>query len=95
MESPVIPKHPLDRPGVVKIALGRLASEALAMVGRHHLIVSAPADCTAPQEVQGRVILHCLPLTKEAADDAFRVAIGEARATRIRPAKPAKPERPP
>lgn len=45
MTPPILPHHPLDLPGVVKI-------------------------------------LHCLPTTKQAADDAYRVASGTHRATR-------------
>jgi len=88
MESPVIPEHPLDRPGVVKIALGRLASEALAGIGPHCLCIATRADATAPPEAQGRMILHCRPITKEAANDAYRVAAGTHRAAKIKTPKP-------
>ena len=84
MESPVIPRHPLDHPGVVKILLSRAASEALEAIGPHCLCIATKADCTAPPEAQGRMILHCLPITKEAADAAFRVASGMARAVRVK-----------
>ena len=87
MESPVIPRHPLDHPGVVKILLSRAASEALEAIGPHCLCIATKADCTAPPEAQGRMILHCLPITKEAADGAYRVVSGTHRATRIKAAK--------
>ena len=75
---------PLDHPGMVKIALSQAASEALAAVGKYHLVMAAPTDCTAPESLRGRMVLHCLPLDKETADAAARVARGAHRATKIR-----------
>lgn len=75
--------HPLDAPGVVKIALGQSASDALRAIGEHHLCIVNQADATAPPTAQGRMVLHCLPLSREQADDAYRVATGKARAAKI------------
>lgn len=86
--NPVLPPHPLDHPGVVRIALGFAASEALKGLGKHVLIIGAMADATAPEHAQGRMVLHCLPITKQAADDAYKVAKGSHRAARNRVAKP-------
>ena len=86
MTSPILPRHPTDRPGVVKIALGQAASDALHSLGKHVLVVATMADSTAPSEAQGRMILLCLPTTKQAADDAYRVASGSHRAVKTRPA---------
>jgi hypothetical protein len=80
-----ISKHPLDHEGVVKIALSQSASDALAAIGPHCLIIASMADSTAPEHAQGRMILHCLPLAQELANDAFRVATGRARTVKIRP----------
>ena len=82
--SPVIPPHPLDRPGVVKIMLGQLASDAVAALGEHCLVITSKADGTAPEGAQGRMILHCLPWTQDALNAAYRVASGSHRATRIK-----------
>ena len=89
--SPVIPPHPLDHAGVLKIALGKSASVALRAAGPHFLIIATPADSTSPEAAQVRFILHCLPLEKKAADDAFRVATGRMRAVKLRTAGPSKP----
>lgn len=81
---PILPPHRLDKPAVVKIALGKAASEALRAVGPFHLALVAPADCTAPQEHRERMILLCLPVDKATADAAASVALGKARAAKIR-----------
>jgi hypothetical protein len=84
MNAPtILPRHPLDHPGVVKIALGQNASDALATLGPC-LVVATMADSTAPPEAQGRMILLCLPISKQAADDAYRVARGTHRASKIK-----------
>jgi hypothetical protein len=89
MIAATLPPHPRDHAGVVKIALSQSATNALAAIGPHCLIIATMADCTAPEHAQGRMILHCLPLDKEAADGAFRVATGKARAQTIKaPSKP-------
>ena len=87
--SPVIRHHPLDHPGSIKILLSRAASEALAANGDYHLALVSHPDATSPPESAGRLILVCVPLTKEAADNAARVALGTMTARPIR--KPHKP----
>ncbi len=72
----ILPHHPLDHPGVVKLLLSRAASDALAELGPFHLILASRADCTAPPEARGRFILICQPLDKATADDAAAVALG-------------------
>lgn len=85
-KSPILPPHPLDHAGIVKIALGQLASDALAALGPHCLVIASKADSTAPEAARGRMVLLCLPLTKDAADDAFRVATGRTRAAKVKSA---------
>ena len=82
--SPVIPPHPLDQPGVVKIALSQASTDALTALGRHCLVIAAKADSTAPESLQGRMILYCLPITRELADDAYHVALGTHRAVKVK-----------
>lgn len=84
MNSPVLPPHPLDNPGVTKIALSHAASEALEAIGPHHLVIATKADATAPAHAQGRMVLLCLPLTKELADAATSVALGRAVPKKLR-----------
>lgn len=88
MNSPVLPTHPLDHPGSIKIMLGLEASEAIAANGDYHLAVISHPDATSPPEANGRLILTCLPLSKSALDDAARVALGKARAVTITQPKP-------
>jgi hypothetical protein len=88
MNSPIIPPHPLDHPGVTKIALSLAASEALVAIGPHCLVIASRADCTAPEWAHGRMILLCLPLDKESADAAVSVALGKARAVAIKQPSP-------
>ncbi len=87
MTSPVLPPHPLDRPGVIKIVLSEAATVALGAAGPHHLVVATMADATAPEHARGRMVLLCLPISKQAADDAYRVATGTHRAAKIRTPK--------
>ena len=91
MGSPVIERHNLDHPGVVKIALGQSASDVLAALGDFQLALVSKADCTAPPSAQGRRILHCLPITKGLADAAFQVVTGTHRAVKIKAPKPPPP----
>jgi len=88
MNPPLLPPHPLDHPSVIKIMLGQTARDALKAIGPHHLAIIIQADSTAPPEAQGRFVLHCLPLSPELANDAFRVATGRATAKPIRTPKP-------
>lgn len=82
--NPVLNRHPLDHPGALKILLGHAASVALAASGPHHLVMVTRADCTAGDGTQGRMVLHCLPVSQELADAAYRVASGTHRAVRIK-----------
>ncbi|MCX6879474.1 MAG: hypothetical protein NTW21_37575 [Verrucomicrobia bacterium] len=93
MTSPpvILPHHPLDVPGVSKIALGHAASAALAAVGPHHFVIATRADATAPQWAAGHLVLHCLPLTKQLAIDAADVALGRATVRRVKPTKGTSP----
>jgi hypothetical protein len=84
--NPILDRHPLDHPGVVKIALGQAASDALAALGDFQIMLASKADSTAPEAAQGRRILHCTPITKELADAAYRVASGTHRAVKIKAA---------
>ncbi len=89
--SPVLPPHNLDHPGVTKILLSEAATAALEAVGPHCLIVTSKADATAPAHAQGRAVLLCYPITRQLADDAYRVAGGTHRAVRIRKPSTSKP----
>lgn len=84
MNSPIIPRHPLDHPGVMKIALGQAASDALDELGDFQLVLVAKADCTAPPQAHGRRILICRSVTREVADGMFKIANGSHRAIKIK-----------
>ena len=86
-DLPVIPRHHLDHPGAVKVMLGNAASDALRGVGEYHLCVITEPDNTAPPGAAGRLVLVCLPLTKERAHEASLVALGRMAARRVKPAK--------
>jgi hypothetical protein len=90
-DSPVIPRHNLDHSNVVKIRLSAAASDALRDVGEYHLAVISRADCTAPAEVHGRMVLHVIALTKELATAVSGVALGTHTARRIKAATPPQP----
>ena len=85
--TPIIPRHPLDHPGSIKIMLSRATSEAIAANADYHLAAISHPDSTSPPEALGRLILVCLPMTKETANAAYRVATGTHKAVRIK-AKP-------
>lgn len=91
--SPIIPSHPLDLPGSIKIMLGRAASEILEAHGERFLAVISHPDSTSPPEANGRMILTCLPLSITAINDATRVALGKARAVSIKNPKQSPPTR--
>lgn len=84
MNSPILDRHPLDHPGVVKLLLSAAASEAISKAGKHHLAITAPADSTAPPEGQGRMILHVIATDKDTLDLAFGVIRGTHRAVKLR-----------
>lgn len=71
--------HP-STPDHVRIALGEAASEALRTAGDAFLIIGRGTHDHAP----GRMVIHCLPIPKAQADAACRVAMGEARAVKIK-----------
>jgi hypothetical protein len=80
MKSPILPPHPLDHPGTIKILLGQQASEAIAANGDYHLAMITRPDATSSRETSGRLILVCVPLAKNVLNSATRVALGKARA---------------
>jgi hypothetical protein len=83
MSAP-LPRHPLDHPGSIKVLLGREASEAIAANGDYHLAVITHPDATSPQGHLGRLVLICLPCTKDQLDAGYRVASGTHKATKIK-----------
>jgi hypothetical protein len=89
--SPVLPRHPLDRPGLVKILLGHAASTALARAGDHFLVIASRADATAGPENRGRFVLLCLAIPQAAANDAAQVAMGMKRAAAVRRSRAGDP----
>jgi hypothetical protein len=86
--SPILDRHSLDHPGVMKIALGQSSTEALKAIGPHFLAIITEADSTAPEHAQGRMILHALPCTKDQLDAAYHVASGSHRAVKMKAPKP-------
>lgn len=81
----ILPRHNLDHPGAIKIALGIEESEAIAANGKYHLAMISRADATAPAAVRGLMVLTCLPLPIEVLNDASRVALGKSRAVPLKP----------
>jgi hypothetical protein len=86
--SPTIPRHPLDHPGSIKILLGREASEAIAANSDFHMAAIVRPDATTPPGHDGRLVLICIPATKEQLDQAYGVAIGTHKAVKIRKTQP-------
>ena len=86
MNSPILDRHPLDGPAI-KFPLGESVSAALAALGKYHLLVSAPADATTPEHLQGRRILHAITITQEQADDLHRLVTGTHRIVKVKLAK--------
>lgn len=84
MKTTIIPRHPLDRPGSIKILLGREASEAIAANGDFHLAAITRPDSTSPRDHDGRLVLVCIPASKDALDAAYRVVSGTHRAAKIK-----------
>ena len=91
MSAPIIPPHPLDHPGSIKIMLGREAAEAIAAHGDYHFAAIVHPDSTSPPEAHGRLILVCLPLDKATLKACTAVALGKARAVTIKPPAPSRP----
>jgi len=91
MSSPIIPPHPLDHPGSIKIILGREVSEAIAANADFHFAGISHPDATSPPEAAGRLILVCIRTDKATLDAATRVALGKARAVTIKQSPPPPP----
>ena len=94
MPTPIIPPHPLDHPGAIKILLGREASEAIAANADFHFAGITHPDSTSPPEAHGRLILVCLPVDRPTLYAATSVALGKARAVTIKTPRPKKPQAP-
>ena len=86
--EPGILRHNLDHDHIVKFPLGRSVSAALATSGKYHLLISAPADATTPEHLQGRRILHAITITQEQADHLHRLVTGSHRLVKVKLAKP-------
>lgn len=85
--NPILPRNQLDHENVMKILLSERASEALRAAGEYYLAIVTAPDATAPTEAHGRLVLVCVPLTKERAHDASLVALGRMDARRVKPVK--------
>jgi hypothetical protein len=83
-----IPSHPLDIENVTKFALGVAVTAELEASGKYHLLVTTPADCTTPDHLKGRRIMHAIPITSETAEDLHKIILGTHRAVRIKPSSP-------
>lgn len=76
---------PLAPAGLVRILLGQAASDTLRAAGDYFILQA----CQSPQpEHSGRFILLALPTDKDTCDACARVALGKARAVRIKAPKP-------
>ena len=84
---PVLPPNPGDPPDLVKILLSQAASDALKAVGTC-LCVTEYAPYPCPQEVMGRQVLICSPITTKMLNDIYLVLEGRATIKRIRQPKP-------
>jgi hypothetical protein len=73
---------PLATPGLLRFLLGKSASDMLAASGNFFLI---EAHRSPRPEDDGRFVMLALPITKDAADSAARVAKGTHRAVKIKP----------
>ena len=82
---------PLDQlatPGLLRFLLGSTASKALAEAGEFFTV---QAKQSPRPEDAGRFIMFALPVDKGTADAAASVALGKARAVRIKSPKSPKP----
>lgn len=94
MNSPILPRRPLEHPGSIRILLGQAASDAIAANGDFHLGAITHPTAQDPEETRGRLILVAVPTTKQRLDEAARVILGTHRAVKI--SKPTtKPPTPP
>ncbi len=87
MKSPVLPSHPLDHAGSLKILIGMEASRAIRANGEFHLVAITKPDATTPDHQDGQMVLVCIPATKDQLNGAYRVASGSHRAVKIRQPK--------
>lgn len=70
-----IPRHPLDAPGVIKLAV-TVPSEALAAFAGPWMAVAVSDRTNPPESPSAQITLLLLPTTAERADAAYRVAAG-------------------
>lgn len=66
-------------PEAIRFLIGKATSDMLAAAGEFYLI---EAQRSPMPEHGGRFIAYALPITKQAADDAARVAKGTHRAVK-------------
>lgn len=83
MNPCILPPEPLSHPGTIRVLLGQEASDAIAANGDQHMACVIYPNAASPPEHHGRLILVCVPTTKERLHDAQRVALGTHKAVRI------------
>ncbi|MCP5534255.1 MAG: hypothetical protein H7A48_13885 [Akkermansiaceae bacterium] len=72
---------PLATPGLVRFLLGKTASDSLAAAGKYFVLEAYQSP--RPEDA-GRFVLLALPVSKETADAAARVAKGTHRAVKVK-----------
>jgi hypothetical protein len=77
------PPDPLATPGLLRFLLGPTASKALADAGEFFTVQAYQSP--RPEDA-GRFVLLALPVSKGTADASARVALGKARAVKLRTA---------
>ena len=85
--SPILPPGPLSVPGVVRILLSEAAGNALASVGEAFVVVGKGRY----PDSNGRMVIYCQPAPLAVVNAACDVAMGKARAVRVKPPKPTSP----
>lgn len=83
---PILPRHPADLPGTVRILLSRAATDALAGVGPH-LCIATYAPHPQPPEAWGRGALTCLPISLAVLSDIMAIVAGTATVRRTKTPK--------
>jgi len=78
--APVSDPIPPNGSGVLKIPLDAEASAMLREIGDAFLVIGSGAYPEHP----GKMVLHVVSLPKSQVDGACRVAMGEARAVKIK-----------
>lgn len=81
--SAILPPHPLDKPGVLKIRLGASATEAVAKLGKYAFAVISQGDSTT-SEAAGHAVLYVTAATQETLNAAFQIVKGTHRAVIIK-----------